>query len=247
MESKNNDKLKDINSNLKKKIIPVFIIGILYIIFFIFRFVTYIIFPEQFNDIYKPIKYALKECDYDQTDYKVIYNKGKKEIRYIIEAESWYFDSVINLFVKYLKNNPENKCNDGYKITFEFSKERGKGSKDRGTYDLLYVKNYLDESVHDDFDVIYVPNYGAFDDANRFCVGTNKRYKYLFIYSAYKRDYLSSDDYYYILENFINFETLYVNTYDGKNFDEFKSSLQSKLQPLGFNGEIINYVGEINP
>lgn len=246
MESKNNDKLKDINSNLKKKIIPVFIIGILYIIFFTIRFVTYII-PEQFNDIYKPIKYALKECDYDQTDYKVIYNKGKKEIRYIIEAESWYFDSVINLFVKYLKNNPENKCNDGYKITFEFSKERGKGSKDRGTYDLLYVKNYLDGSVHDDFDVIYVPNYGAFDDANRFCVGTNKRYKYLFIYSAYKRVYLSSDDYYNILENFINFETLYVNTYDAKNFDEFKSSLQSKLQPLGFNGEIINYVGEINP
>ena len=112
---------------------------------------------------------------------------------------------------------------------------------------MLYVKNYLDGSVHDDFDVIYVPNYGAFDDANRFCVGTNKRYKYLFIYSAYKRDYLSSDDYYYILENFINFETLYVNTYDAKNFDEFKSSLQSKLQPLGFNGEIINYVGEINP
>ena len=100
MESKNNDKLKDINSNLKKKIVPVFIIGILYIIFFTIRFVTYII-PEQFNDIYKPIKYALKECDYDQTDYKVIYNKGKKEIRYIIEAESWYFDSVINLFVKY--------------------------------------------------------------------------------------------------------------------------------------------------
>ena len=32
-----------------------------------------------------------------------------------------------------------------------------------------------------------------------------------------------------------------------ENFDEFKSSLQSKLQPLGFNGEIINYVGEINP
>ena len=246
MESKNNDKLKDINSNLKKKIIPVFIIGILYIIFFTIRFVTYII-PEQFNDIYKPIKYALKECDYDQTDYKVIYNKGKKEIRYIIEAESWYFDSVINLFVKYLKNNPENKCNDGYKITFEFSKERGKGGKYRGTYDFLYVKNYLDGSVHDDFDVIYVPNYGAFNDANRFCVRTNKRYKYLFIYSAYKRDYLSSDDYYYILENFINFETLYVNTYDAKNFDEFKSSLQSKLQPSGFNGEIINYVGEINP
>ena len=38
MESKNNDKLKDINSNLKKKIIPVFIIGILYIIFFTIRF-----------------------------------------------------------------------------------------------------------------------------------------------------------------------------------------------------------------
>lgn len=246
MESKNNDKPKETTSNLMKKIKIVFIIGFIYVFFLTVRFVTYII-PEQFNDIYKPIKYALKECNYDQTDYKVIYDSEGKEIRYIIKAKTWYFDSVVNLFVKYLKNNPENKCNDGYKITFEFSKERGKGSKDRGTYDLLYVKNYLDGSVHDDFDVIYVPNYGAFDDANRFCVGTNKRYKYLFIYSAYKRDYLSSDDYYYILENFINFETLYVNTYDAKNFDEFKSSLQSKLQPLGFNGEIINYVGEINP
>ncbi len=246
MESKNNDKPKETTSNLMKKIKIVFIIGFLYVFFLTVRFVTYII-PEQFNDIYKPIKYALKECDYDQTDYKVIYDSEGKEIRYIIEAKTWYFDSVINLFVKYLKNNPENKCNDGYRITFEFSKERGKGSKDRGTYDFLYVKNYLDGSLHDDFDVIYVPNYGGYDDANRFCVGANKRYKYLFIYSASKRDDLSIDDYFYILENFKDFETVYVNMYNTKQFADFKSSLQSKLQLSGFNGEIVNYRGGMNP
>jgi hypothetical protein len=246
MESKNNDKPKETTSYLMKKIKIVFIIGFIYVFFLTFRFVAYII-PEHFNDIYKPIKYALKECDYDQTDYKVIYDSEGKEIRYIIKAKTWYFDSVVNLLVKYLKDNPENKCNDGYRITIEFSKERGKGSKDRGTYDLLYVKNYFDGSLHDDFDVIYIPVYGGLYGTNRFCVGTNIRYKYLLIYSPFNRNDLTTDDYMDILENFKDFETIYVNMYNDTQFADFKSSLQSKLQPLGFNGEIINYVGEINP
>ena len=246
MESKNDDKPKETTSKLIKKIKLVFIIGFIYVFFLTVRFVTYII-PEQFNDIYKSIKYALKECDYDQTDYKVIYDSEEKEIRYIIKAKTWYFDSVVNLFVKYLKNNSENKCNDGYRITFEFSKERGKGSKDRGTYDLLYVKNYLDGSLHDDFDVIYIPVYGGLDGTNRFCVGTNIRYKYLLIYSAFKRNDLTTDDYMNILENFKDFETIYVNMYNATQFADFKSSLQSKLQLSGYNGEIVNYRGGINP
>ena len=65
--------------------------------------------------------------------------------------------------------------------------------------------------------------------------------------SAFKRNDLTTDDYMDILENFKDFETIYVNMYNATQFADFKSSLQSKLQPLGFNGEIINYVGEINP
>ena len=103
-------------------IIPVFIIGFIYICIFGYYVVNYII-PEQLNDFYKPMKYALKAVGFSQTDYNVVSDSTEKKIKYTITATARDYNlkttpiyQVLVKYVEYLDKHSNNKCNNDYKI-----------------------------------------------------------------------------------------------------------------------------------
>ncbi len=225
-------------------IIPVFIFGFIYICMFGYYVVNYII-PEQLNDFYKPMKYALEAVGFSQTDYNVVSDSTEKKIKYTITATARDYNlkttpiyQVLDKYVEYLDKHSNNKCNNDYKIDIRFQVEHKSGGR-RGVFDSIEIRNYIEDNIHDGFDVVLIP----LDYREPYFLNSlrdNKIFTYLIIGSDTNTRDITAKGFENIVDYFRNVKFVYINIDNVKSLLDIQSALTnySNIELVNLNIEL---------